>query len=90
MQIKSRKNLLAAFFWIFFLFYSNIYAEEFNITAKEILVDKVEIEYIKGDKMHHYEITPYNYRPSIAKKITPLINEKKSAARVKKITTKRE
>ena len=40
MQTKNKENLLVIFFLTFFLFNSNIYAEEFNITAKEVLIDK--------------------------------------------------
>ena len=40
MQTKNRKNLLIIFFLIFFVFNFDLSAEEFNITAKEILIDK--------------------------------------------------
>ena len=40
MRIKSRINFLIALFLIFFVFNFNLNAEEFNIAAKEILVDK--------------------------------------------------
>ncbi len=40
MQTKNKVNLLILFFLIFFIFNSNLYAEEFNISAKEISVDK--------------------------------------------------
>ena len=40
MQIKNKINFSIIFFLIFFLFNYNLYAEEFNITAKEVLVDK--------------------------------------------------
>ena len=40
MQTKIKVNLLILFFLIFFIFNSNLYAEEFNISAKEISVDK--------------------------------------------------
>ena len=40
MQIKNRKKKLLFFFLTFFLFNFSINAEEFNITAKEILIDK--------------------------------------------------
>ena len=40
MQTKNKVNLLILFFLIFFIFDSNLYAEEFNISAKEVFVDK--------------------------------------------------
>jgi len=40
MQTKNRIYFLIVFFSIFFVLNFNLYAEEFNITAKEILVDK--------------------------------------------------
>ena len=47
MRTKSRLNLLIFFFLAFFIFSSNLYAEEFNISAKEIFVDK-ENEILTG------------------------------------------
>ncbi|MBH11272.1 MAG: NAD-dependent epimerase [Candidatus Marinimicrobia bacterium] len=41
------------------------------IMIKEIFENKIEIEYNDDVELHHYEITPYSYRPSVAKKITP-------------------
>jgi len=38
---------------------------------KEIFRDEIEIEFGREEELHHYEITPYNYKPQIAKKITP-------------------
>lgn len=40
------------------------------IMIREILNDKVEIEYLPSKSTLHYEITPYNFAPKIAKKIT--------------------
>lgn len=48
MQTKNRINFLTIFFLIFFVFNFNLNAEEFNITAKEILVDK-ENEILVGE-----------------------------------------
>ena len=48
MQTKNKKNLLVSFFLIFFIFNFNLSAEEFNITAKEILIDK-ENEILVGE-----------------------------------------
>ena len=38
---------------------------------KEIFGGGIEIEYEKEDELHHYEITPYNYKPEIAQTMTP-------------------
>jgi len=40
MQIKNRKNLIIICLLNLLLFNLNVNAEEFNITAKEILIDK--------------------------------------------------
>ena len=48
MRTKNRRNLLVNFFLIFFVFNFNLNAEEFNITAKEILIDK-ENEILVGE-----------------------------------------
>ena len=40
MQIKNRKSFLFSFFLSFFIFNLNLNAEEFDISAKEILIDK--------------------------------------------------
>ena len=47
MQIKNRKNFHIIFFLSLFIFNLNLNAEEFDITAKEILIDK-ENEIIIG------------------------------------------
>jgi len=36
---------------------------------KEILDGQLDIEYIPGDTEGHYEITPYSFRPKLAKKL---------------------
>ena len=38
---------------------------------REIFNGEIEIEFGKEKELHHYEITPYNYKPQVAKKITP-------------------
>ena len=38
---------------------------------KEILNDEIEIEYGVEKELHHYEVSPYSYKPQIAKKIIP-------------------
>jgi len=40
MQIKNRKKILLPFFLGFLLFNLNVYAEEFDISAKEIVINK--------------------------------------------------
>ncbi len=35
---------------------------------KEIFNNKIALEYIEGEQSYHYEITPYSFRPRIAKK----------------------
>jgi len=37
---------------------------------QEIFKGEIEIIYNSEDELHHYEITPYNYKPQIAQKIT--------------------
>ncbi|MBT7901061.1 MAG: NAD(P)-dependent oxidoreductase [Candidatus Marinimicrobia bacterium] len=37
---------------------------------REIFNGKIEIEFDLEDELHHYEITPYNYKPQVAQKIT--------------------
>ena len=37
---------------------------------REIFNGKIEIKFDLGVELHHYEITPYNYKPQIAQKIT--------------------
>jgi len=54
MQIKNKKNLIIICLLNLLLFNSNISAEEFNISAKEILIDKVnEIVVGKGSVIAH-------------------------------------
>ena len=38
---------------------------------QEIFQGEIEIEYSPKEELHHYEITPYNYKPQVAQKITP-------------------
>ena len=39
------------------------------VMVKEMLNNKLEIEYVPADNEEHYEITPYSFSPKIAKKI---------------------
>jgi len=41
------------------------------IMIKEIFGGEIEIEFGQEEELYHYEITPYNYKPQVAKKITP-------------------
>jgi len=45
--------------------------KELLIMIQEIFQGEIDIEYKDDVELHHYEITPYNYKPSVAKKITP-------------------
>ena len=40
---------------------------------REIFQGEIEIIFERGEELHHYAITPYNYKPQVAKKITPTI-----------------
>jgi UDP-glucose 4-epimerase len=37
---------------------------------KEMLDNKVKIEFLSANKKHHYEITPYSFSPKIGKRLT--------------------
>ncbi|GAF94084.1 unnamed protein product, partial [marine sediment metagenome] len=39
------------------------------IMIKEILGNKIDIEFIPTESSIHYEITPYCYKPKVAKKL---------------------
>ena len=41
------------------------------IMISEIFGGEIEIEFGEEEELHHYEITPYYYKPQVAKKITP-------------------
>ena len=47
-----------------------IRVKDLLMMINEIFNGKIEIEYDMGEELHHYEITPYNYKPQIAQKIT--------------------
>lgn len=38
----------------------------------EILGNNVSIKFEPADDLHHYKITPYNYKPNVSTKITPI------------------
>jgi len=42
--------------------------KDFLVMIKEIFNNKIDIEYLDGTNSHHYEITPYSFRPRVAKK----------------------
>lgn len=48
-----------------------IRVKDLLIMIREIFGGKIEIEFSEEEELHHYEITPYNYKPQVAKKITP-------------------
>ena len=37
---------------------------------REILENKVELEFVPANNEEHYELTPYNFSPKLARKIT--------------------
>ena len=45
--------------------------KELLIMIKEVFNNKIEIEYEPGDKLHHYQITPFSYRSELAERLTP-------------------
>ena len=42
-----------------------------NLASKLLINKQEQLEYEKENELHHYDITPYNYRPQVAVKITP-------------------
>jgi len=40
------------------------------VMVKEMLNGEIDLEFLDADYEDHYEITPYNFRPKLAKKIT--------------------
>jgi len=48
-----------------------IRVKDLLVMIKEIYDGEIEIEFGEEEDLHHYEITPYNYKPQMAKKITP-------------------
>ena len=48
-----------------------IKVKDLLIMIEEIFGGEIEIEFGDEEELHHYEITPYNYKPQIAKKIVP-------------------
>jgi len=51
--------------------HQQIRIKDLLIMIKEMLGGEIEIEFGDEEEMYHYEITPYNYKPQIAKKIIP-------------------
>tara|TARA_B100001142_G_C14316475_1_gene648664 strand:- start:1064 stop:1984 length:921 start_codon:yes stop_codon:yes gene_type:complete len=45
--------------------------QDLLIMIKEIFLNEVEIEYVEGKDLAHYEITPFAYRPRPAIKLSP-------------------
>jgi len=39
---------------------------------REIFQEKIKIEFGKEEELHHYQITPYSFKPEVAKKLTPI------------------
>lgn len=44
-------------------------AKDLLIMIKEMLQDRIEIEYVKPKANYHYEITPYTFAPKLAKRL---------------------
>jgi UDP-glucose 4-epimerase len=51
--------------------HQQIKIKDLLIMIKEIFGGEIEIEFGDEEELYHYEITPYNYKPQIAKKIIP-------------------
>jgi UDP-glucose 4-epimerase len=49
-----------------------IKVKDLLIMIKEILDGDIKIEFGQEEELHHYEITPYSYKPQVAKKITTM------------------
>ena len=48
-----------------------IRVKDLLLMIKEIFGGDIEVKFGREKELHHYEITPYNYKPQVAKKITP-------------------
>jgi len=48
-----------------------IKVKELLTMIQEIFDGDIEIEYGNENELHHYEITPYSFKPQVARKITP-------------------
>ncbi len=48
-----------------------IKVKDLLLMIKEIFNDEIKLEFGREEELHHYEISPYNYKPQIAKKISP-------------------
>jgi UDP-glucose 4-epimerase len=51
--------------------HQQIKVKDLLIMIKEIFGGEIEIEFSDEEELLHYEITPYNYKPQVAKKIIP-------------------
>jgi UDP-glucose 4-epimerase len=45
--------------------------KEFLNMIKEIFNNNIKIIYEPGEELHHYKITPFSYRPQVARRLTP-------------------
>ena len=45
--------------------------KELLVMIREIFNNSIEINYEPGEELHHYEITPFSYRPQLARRLTP-------------------
>ncbi len=48
-----------------------IKVKDLLLMIKEIFNNEIELEFGHEKELHHYEITPYSYKPQVAQKITP-------------------
>ena len=48
-----------------------IKVKDLLIMIKEIFRGEIEIEFGREEDLNHYEITPYAYRPQVARKLVP-------------------
>jgi UDP-glucose 4-epimerase len=48
-----------------------IKVKDLLVMIKEICKGEIEISFGKEEELHHYQITPYSFKPEIAKKLAP-------------------
>ena len=51
--------------------HEQIRVKDLLLMIKEIFNNNIELEFGSEEELHHYEITPYSYKPQVARKITP-------------------
>lgn len=63
-DIYKNKNLIVTG-------HEQIRVKDLLLMIKEIFNNDIVLEFGHEEELHHYEITPYSYKPQVAKKITP-------------------